>query len=180
MNFPDSHNFFTVFVFRIMSTWSTLIRHFRQNPGAVMGVLSYLSTEIVLFCNLLQNPAQLVLWNPIMVMRKRLRAPQARPNPHFQPHRSPTGSHLGAFSCFWVSFRPQSGRIGLLPKFTIFPLLSRHSFSIFMIDLRFGLRYNISIKSCSFQPIHPYFGETGGYYYESQCQTRVYGPHHQF
>lgn len=163
-----------------MSTIARTFRHNRQNPRLEAVILSYVSPENVPFCNLLQNPAQLELWNPIMVMRKRLRAPQAQPNPHFQPHRSPTGSHLGAFSCFWVSFRLQSGRIGLLPNFTIFPLLSRHSFSIFMIDLRFGLRYNISIKSCNFQPIHPTFGETGGYYYESQCQTRVYGPHHQF
>ena len=50
-----------------------------------MGVLSYLSTENVLFCNLLQNPARLELWNPIMVMRKRLRPPQGL----FFPGNSP-------------------------------------------------------------------------------------------
>ena len=140
-----------------MSTVVRSFRHNRQNPRLWAVILSYLSTEIVLFCNLLQNPAQLELWNPIMVMRNRLRPPQGRYYPHFQPHRSPTGSHLGAFSCFWVSYRLQSGRIGLLPIFTIFPLLSRHSFSIFMIDLRFGLRYNISIKFSNSSTHPPYF-----------------------
>ena len=67
-----------------------------------------------------------------------------------------------------------------LPIFTIFHPNMRHSFSLFMIDLQTGLRYNISIN-LSNSSAHPsIFEQTGGKHYEFQCQTRIHGPHHQF
>ena len=68
---------------------------------------------------------------------------------------------------------------GSLPIFTIFLPNIRHSFSLFMIDLQRGLRYNISIKSSNSSTHTPNFEQTGGKHYEFQCQTRIHGPHHQ-
>ncbi len=52
-------------------------------------------------------------------------------------------------------------------------------FSFFLIDLHASLRYNISIKQAIPQPNNLTFVQTGGNYHESQCQTRIHGPHHQ-
>ena len=67
-----------------------------------------------------------------------------------------------------------------LPIFTIFGPISPTVFSQFLIDLRACLRYNIFIKFSN-SSTHPLkLEQTGGNHHESQCQTRIHGPHHQF
>ena len=60
------------------------------------------------------------------------------------------------------------------------PPINPGVFSFFLVDLKPDLRYNIPIKHAIPQPNNFTFVQTGGNYHESQCQTRIHGPHHQF
>ena len=91
--------------------------------------------------NVLHYPAYPFLWNPKIVIRNRI--------------SPPPGVHLGIASEFSspLSPLPQIAQLcnpantgSVLPILTIFTANNLHSFSIFWIDLRGSLGYNISIN----------------------------------
>ena len=136
-----------------MSTHVLSFRQIRQKPRTAVSVLSYLSPENILFCNLLHNPAQSELWLLMNGMRKRLRPPQGGIFGGNRRCAPPPADWRLFFSCLLRMSAPAGGQTGpddvgfpSLPNLTIFLFRMPHSFSLFMIDLRPGLRYNISIK----------------------------------
>ena len=116
-------------------------RHFRQFSTTRFVFLSLLLRISTISADILHYPATPFLWNPKIVIRNR-----------FSP---PLGAILGIPS----EFSPPPAALALyailcnpanagcpLPILTIFTANNPHSFSIFWIDLRGCLGYNISIN----------------------------------
>ena len=110
-------------------------RHFRQFSTVLFVIYSIVPSNLHQNCYQIENFRVCGIMEPVFYYPQPLFPSTRAP---FRPpewHLSPTGRNR-------LNWRPYDP----LPIFTIFHPNMRHSFSLFMIDLQAGLRYNISIN----------------------------------